>query len=107
MMIRDIQKAIENLIRPSIGGMFTTGRTKTAFTGMRDQLDVSATLALVNMTSQNSGATSQYLTNALKNNRSYPPVVFDYKINPVGGEDGGYMITNMVTGMQHDWFYGF
>ena len=104
MVIWHIQKRIEHLIGPNIRGMFATGRTETTLAGMRNEFKVSAIFTLIDMATQNGCTASQDLADIFKNNRSDPPFVLGYELDPMRSKDGCNMVANMRGRAKYNYY---
>jgi len=102
MVIGHIQKSVENLVGPNICAMFPASGTETTLAGMRNQFDMPATFTLIDMATQNGCMASQDLADIFKNNRSDPPFVLSYELEPMHSKYGPNMITDMSCGAQHN-----
>jgi hypothetical protein len=60
-----------------------------------------ATFTLIDMATQNGGTAGQDLAHIFKYNRSDPPFVLGYELNPMRSKDGSNMITDMGCGTYH------
>jgi hypothetical protein len=82
--------------------VFATSGTETTLAAMSNQFEMTATFTLIDMATQNGCTASQDLADIFKNNRSDPPFVLSYELEPMHSKYGRNMITDMSCGAQHN-----
>jgi len=101
MVVRHVQKLVEQSISPDIGSVFAAGRTQPAVARMWNELNMVAVPTFIDVTSQDSSSAGKNLSHIVEHRRSDEPSVGPNEIPPMDGKNVDQAETNTRLSPEH------
>ena len=101
VVIGNVQKAVQHLIGPDVGGVFATGGAEAALAPVRYQPGMTALGAGVHVAAKRRSPAAEHSPDVLEHHRTDPALVLRDELPPVRRQYRGDMVPDLQTTAEH------